>query len=54
MATPLVDAIQDHFEYRLGMPGFAQWLRITGYGDDYRMIKAFLAWAEMKKPETVN
>jgi hypothetical protein len=32
----------------LDLPGFKQWLDATGYGNDYRMIKAMDAWAQME------
>lgn len=33
------------------LPGFLDWLDVTNYGNDYRMIKVFKAWAETKKSE---
>ena len=46
---PLTDAIEIAFATKLGRPGFKQWLNITDFGNDYRMIKGFVAWAELKR-----
>ena len=47
-AKPLVDRLHEYMESRLGMPGFRDWLIITGYTNEYRMIKVFDAWSAMK------
>ena len=45
--TPLLNELENFFDaHRLY--GFSDWLRITGYGDDYRMVQAFVAWSELK------
>jgi hypothetical protein len=36
------------------LPGIFDWLEVTGFGNDYRMIKAFLAWAEMAKTPSLG
>lgn len=33
------------------LPGLYDWLDVTGLGNDYRMIKVFKAWSEMKLSE---
>lgn len=30
----------------VAMPGFKRWLEVTGFGNDKRMIRGFVAWAE--------
>lgn len=30
----------------ISLPGFKKWLHLTGFGNDRRMIMAFVAWAE--------
>ena len=49
--APLTDAIEIAFATKLGRPGFKQWLNLTDFGNDYRMIKGFIAWAEMKRSD---
>ncbi len=39
---PLSEALDRTF------PGFNEWLFVTGYTNNYKMIKVFNAWAEMK------
>ena len=31
------------------LPGLFEWLEVTGLGDDYRMVKVFDAWAQLKR-----
>lgn len=45
---PLIDELHVYFHQYLLLPGFMQWLSVTGYGNDYLMIKAFAEWSEMK------
>lgn len=45
---PLIDELEVFMHEYLKLPGFMQWLNVTGYGNDYLMIKAFAAWSEMK------
>ena len=47
-AKPLVDRLHEYMQTRLGLPGFRDWLIITGYTNEYRMIKVFDAWSAMK------
>jgi hypothetical protein len=36
----LVDGLE------ITVPGFKRWLEATGFGNDVRMVRGFLAWAE--------
>lgn len=36
------------------LSGLFDWLEVTGFGNDYRMIKAFLAWAEMVNAPSIG
>ena len=49
--SALVDLVEVAFATRCDRPGFKRWLGITDFGNDYRMIKGFLAWSELKKAE---
>ena len=49
--SALVDLVEVAFATRCGRPGFKRWLGITDFGNDYRMIKGFLAWSELKKAD---
>lgn len=39
---PLFEAFDRQF------PGFGDWLILTGYTNEYRMVKVFNEWAQMK------
>lgn len=43
---PVCDEIEEFMARTLRFPGFNQWLTLTGWGDDYRIIKGLIAWAE--------
>lgn len=45
--APLVDELDVLMITRLNLPGFKHWLALTNFACDYRMIKAFAAWADM-------
>ncbi len=49
--VPLVEALHILLASRFRLPGFNEWVTLTGFGDDYRFIKGLIAWAEMKAPE---
>lgn len=36
------------------LPGLFEWLDVTNFGNDYRMIKVFAAWAEMAKTPSLG
>ncbi len=46
--TPLMDWLENYFD-SIGAEGFVQWLNVTGYGNDVRMISAMAEWAAMKR-----
>lgn len=48
--APLIDELHWFLHHDKGMPDFKQWLAFTGFANEYRMIKAFVAWAEWIKP----
>lgn len=50
LTRPLMDALEAYFEAH-GAPGLTEWMRVTGYGDDYRTINAFAEWAAMAKAQ---
>lgn len=52
---PLIEELSRLLSNTYGMPGFIDWLNLTNFGNDYRMIKVFKAWSEMKlsEPATV-
>lgn len=45
---PLIEELSRLLSNTYGMPGFVDWLNLTNFGNDYRMIKVFKAWSEMK------
>lgn len=45
--APLIFELNRYLTEQLQLPGLYDWLHVTGYGNDYRMIKAFDAWAQM-------
>lgn len=38
----------------VAMPGFKRWLEVTGFGNDKRMIRGFVAWAEYENAAQVE
>lgn len=46
--APLLMELNSFLTRSLHLPGLFDWLDVTGYGNDYRMIKVFKAWSEMK------
>lgn len=44
---PLIDELDVFMVGRLNLSGFKDWLTVTNFGNDYRMIKAMTAWADM-------
>ena len=49
-AADLANELHRYLESR-GQPGFLDWVTMTRLGDDYRMLKVFYAWAQMKSAE---
>lgn len=45
--APLVIDLNRVLAERFNLPGLFDWLDVTGYGNEYRMIKVFHAWSEM-------
>lgn len=46
-SAPLIDEIDLLLLKSFNLPGFKDWLVLTGFGNDYRMIKAMVAWADL-------
>lgn len=42
---PLIRGLEGYFQQQ-GRRGLTEWLNITGFGNDYRLIEAFEAWAD--------
>lgn len=40
LTAPVVDGME------VSVPGFKRWLEVTGFGNDLRMIRGFVCWAE--------
>ena len=49
--APLVEHLNLYLGRSLQLPGFLDWLNLTNFGNDYRMIKVFKGWSEMKLSE---
>lgn len=47
-AATFASDLHQFLSQRFGLDGLLDWLTATGYGNDYRMIKVFKAWSEMK------
>jgi len=48
---PLTQAIDLLLATRAGLPGFRDWLNISDFGNDYRILKGFIAWADTAKSQ---
>jgi hypothetical protein len=46
--APLLVQLNKYLSEQMRMPGLFDWLDITNFGNDYRMIKVFKAWSEMR------
>lgn len=44
--APLIDELEVFLDTSKNMPGFKRWLELTGFANDYRMIKAMVYWAD--------
>lgn len=45
--APLLIELNKFLTEQRRLPGLFDWLDVTNYGNDYRMIKAFKAWSEL-------
>lgn len=45
--APLMMELNRMLSESFNLPGLFDWLDITNFGNDYRMIKVFKAWSEM-------
>ncbi|WP_439392341.1 hypothetical protein ACRQ5Q_22360 [Bradyrhizobium sp. PMVTL-01] len=48
-ASELAAELHRFLERNFQLQGLLDWLTVTGYGNDYRMIKVFYEWAKMGK-----
>jgi hypothetical protein len=46
---PLAMELERYLASARGLPGFCDWLILTGYTNHYEMVKVFDEWAQMKK-----
>ena len=47
MVHPLIFELNKMLTTAFNLPGLYDWLDVTNFGNDYRMIKVMKAWAEM-------
>ena len=45
---PLIFELNKMLSEKFRLPGLFDWLDVTNFGNDYRMIKVFKAWSEMR------
>lgn len=52
---PLMIELNRMLSESFNLPGLFDWLDVTNFGNDYRMIKVFKAWSEMllSKPKVL-
>ena len=52
--APLMIELNRMLSENYNLPGLFDWLNVTNFGNDYRMIKVFAAWSDMilSKPES--
>ena len=48
--APLMFQLNKTLTEAFNLPGLYDWMDLTGYGNDYRMIKVMAAWAELIRP----
>jgi hypothetical protein len=53
--APLLIELNRMLSESFNLPGLFDWLDVTNFGNDYRMIKVFKAWSEMvlAKPKLI-
>lgn len=49
MIGPLLDELEDYIRINRKLPDLHRWLVVTGFANDYRMIKVMAEWAELCK-----
>jgi hypothetical protein len=47
-SKPLVDELDRYMAANRNLPGFRQWMILTGYTNQYLMIEVFDEWSRMK------
>jgi hypothetical protein len=52
--APLLLELNHFLTTARNLPGLFDWLQVTNFGADYRMIKAFLAWAELAETPSLG
>lgn len=48
-SKPLVDALDTYMATKMSLPGFRDWMIVTGYTNHYRMIVVFDEWSRTRK-----
>jgi hypothetical protein len=48
---PLAQALDGYMAGRMALPGFQDWLILTGYTNHFRMVEVMDEWAQMAAPE---
>lgn len=48
--APLMRELNRYLSESRNLPGIYDWMLATGFSEDFRMIKVFNAWAQMKLP----
>ena len=46
--APMIVELDKFLKNSRNLPGLFDWLDVTGLGNDYRMIKVFIAWSEFE------
>lgn len=49
---PLAMELERYMEAKLALPGFQDWLILTGYTNHYETVKVFNEWALMKSDDS--
>lgn len=52
--APLVEQLNRTLSESFNLPGLYDWLNATNFGNSYKMIKVFAAWAEMKNTPSIG
>lgn len=53
-AAALASELHRYLEGKFQLRGLLDWLTVTGYGNDYRMIKVFYEWSKLEVSKREN
>lgn len=53
-AADFAEALHKYLSEQFDLVGLLDWLSVTGYGNDYRMIRVFAEWARLSREASLR